>query len=111
MSSQDKAIAKFVLEDGTEVYFEVPEPSSGDAVQEVALGQDVYEIAEGKFEQAIEKVRPVANAIVSRLKDGLTTPADEVEIKFGFNLTADAGVVFSSVSSGVSFAVTLKWKK
>lgn len=113
MSSQDKAIAQFTLEDGTtEVYFEVPKPRSGSAIQNVGvnIGGTVYKATES-FEKAIDKIQPVANAVMSRLKSGLTTPANEIEVKFGLNLTADAGVVFSSVGGEVSFEVTLKWKK
>ncbi|MCY7285307.1 MAG: hypothetical protein LH679_18135 [Cyanobacteria bacterium CAN_BIN43] len=81
-----QAIAEFTLEDGTKAYFEIPEPNTGDAVENVALGEEVYKIAEGAagtFEQALDKVKPVANAVMTRLKTGLTTPVDEVEVKFG----------------------------
>jgi hypothetical protein len=110
-----QAIAEFTLEDGeTKVYFEVPEPAAGSAVENVALGEEVYKVAAGAagtFEQALDKVKPVANTVISRLKAGLTTPADEIEVKFGFKLTVDAGVLFSSVGSEASFEVTLKWSK
>jgi hypothetical protein len=107
-----QAIAEFTLEDGTKAYFEVPKPDVGDAVENVALGEEVYKVAEGvagTFEYALDKVKPVANAVINRLKTGLTTPADEVEVKFGFKLTVDAGVLFTSVGSEASFEVTLKW--
>jgi hypothetical protein len=108
-----QAIAEFTLEDGTKAYFEIPEPDTGDAIENVALGEEVYKVAAGAagtFEQSLDKVKPVANAVIARLKSGLTTPADEVEVKFGFKLTADAGVLFTSVGSEASFEVTLKWK-
>jgi hypothetical protein len=109
-----EAIAEFTLEDGTKAYFEVPKPDTGGAVENVALGEEVYKVAAGAagtFEQALDKVKPVANAVITRLKSGLTTPADEVEVKFGFKLTADAGVLFTSVGSEASFEVTLKWNQ
>ncbi|NJO39877.1 MAG: hypothetical protein HC769_03915 [Cyanobacteria bacterium CRU_2_1] len=108
-----QAIAEFTLEDGTQVYVEVPEPSAGTAVEEAALGEEVYKIAEGAagtFEKALDKVKPVANAVIHRLVSGLTTPADEVEIKFGFKLTADVGVLICA-GTEASFEVTLKWNK
>lgn len=109
-----QAIAEFTLEDGTKAYFEVPKPDAGNAVENVALGEEVYKVAEGAagtFEQALDKVKPVANAVMTRLKSGLTTPASDIEVKFGFKLTADAGVLFSSVGGEASFEVTLKWKE
>jgi Trypsin-co-occurring domain 1 len=53
----------------------------------------------------------VAAAAFQRLKQGLTTPASEVEIKFGLKMTAEAGVVISSVGGEVNFEVTLTWKQ
>jgi Trypsin-co-occurring domain 1 len=107
-----QAIAEFTLEDGTKAYFEVPEPDTGDAVENVALGEEVYKVAAGaagSFERSLDQVKPVANAVMARLKTGLTTPADEVEVKFAFKLTVDAGVLFT-VGSEASFEVTLKWQ-
>ncbi|QYO62201.1 CU044_2847 family protein [Leptolyngbya sp. 7M] len=107
-----QAIAEFTLKDGTKVYVEVPEPSSGSSVKAAALGEEVYQVvdgAKGTFERALDKVQPVANAVIDRLVSGLTTPADEVEVKFGFKLTADAGVLICAVGSEASFEVTLKW--
>lgn len=107
-----RAIAQFELEDGTKIFIEVPEPeNNNDATEEIALDveQTIYKASE-TFEKAIDKVKPVANVILSRLKSGLTTPADEVEVKFGFNLTADANVIFSSIGGQVAFEVTLKWQ-
>jgi hypothetical protein len=52
-----QAIAEFTLEDGTKAYFEVPEPDAGDAVENVALGEEVYRVAAGAagtFEQALD---------------------------------------------------------
>jgi len=109
---EKKAIAQFKLEDGTEVYFEVPKPKSGSAIQNVGvnIGDVVYK-ASNTFEEAIDKIQPVAKVVIDRLKTGLTADTDEIEVKFGLNLTADANVVFSSVGGEVSFEVTLKWKK
>lgn len=110
----EKVVAQFSLEDGTKVYFEVPKPSINSSTVDVAIGDKVYEVAKGtagSFEKALDLVKPVANAVISRIKDGLTTPADEVEVKFGFKLSVEAGVIFSSVGGEASFEVTLKWKK
>ncbi len=112
MSKQ--AIAQFTLQDGTEVYVEVPELSSGTAVEEVALGEEVYRVAEGaagSFEKALDRVKPVADAVINRVVSGLATPVGEVEVKFGFKLTTDAGVLFCSVGGEATFEVTLKWKQ
>lgn len=106
----DKALAQFKLEDGTPFLVEIEEPNSS-AIERVALTETsemVYK-AKKNLNEALDVVTPVASAVVSKLKAGLTTPANEVEVKFGLKLSAEAGVVFTSVGSEVTFEVTLKW--
>ncbi len=52
----------------------------------------------------------MASTIISKLRD-LDTPADQVEVKFGLKLTADAGAIFTSVGGEVSYEITLKWSQ
>jgi hypothetical protein len=107
----DKEIAQFLLEDGTKFLVEVEEPE-GVVVERVAVntGQMVLQ-AKRTFEEAIDMVTPVASVLVSKLKQGMTHPANEVEVKFGLKLTAEAGAIFTSISGDVNFEVTLKWKE
>ncbi|MGB3298680.1 MAG: CU044_2847 family protein [Phormidesmis sp.] len=114
----EKELAQFKLEDGTAFLVEVDEPTStntrgGSGVQRVAApgtGQLVLE-ANQTLEEALDHVKPVIATVASRLRSGLTTPADEVEVTFGLKLSAVAGVVFSSVGGEVTFEVKLKWAK
>lgn len=108
----DKALAQFTLEDGTPFLVEIAEPSTS-AVERVAAvetGELVYK-AKKNLEEALEVVKPVAATVISKLQSGMPMPADELEVKFGLNLSAEAGVVFSSVGGEVTFEVTLKWSK
>jgi hypothetical protein len=66
--------------------------------------------AQQSFEEALDKIKPVASTLISKLR-GLNTPADEVEVKFGLKLTADAGAIFTSVGGEVSYEITLKWNQ
>ncbi len=106
----DKALAQFTLEDGTPFLVEIDEPNSN-AIERVALTETTEMVYKAKknLNEALDAIKPVASTVVSKLKDGLTTPADEVEVTFGLKLSAEAGVVFSSVGSEVTFEVTLKW--
>lgn len=113
----EKELAQFKLDDGTAFLVEVDEPRTttrgGSGVQRVAAdrtGQLVLE-ANQTLEDALEQVKPVIATVASRLRSGLTTPADEVEVTFGLKLSAAAGVVFSSVGGEVTFEVKLKWAK
>jgi hypothetical protein len=104
----EKQLAQFSLADGTTFLVEVDEPENK-AIQRVALpsGKQVLK-AQQTFEEALEQIKPVASAIISKLRD-LNQPADEVEVKFGLKLTADAGTIFASVGGEVTYEITLKW--
>jgi hypothetical protein len=110
----ENAIAQFQLEADSDVtvLFTVPEPSDDSALEEVGLdaGMMVYQATQ-TVGQAMDSVTAVAKTVVDRLKTGLTTPADEVEVKFGITLSADAGAIFTSVGGEVNFEITLKWNK
>ncbi|NEO13525.1 MAG: hypothetical protein F6J98_16245 [Moorea sp. SIO4G2] len=107
---KEKQLAEFFLSDGTTFLVEVEEPESN-AIERVALPSGKYVLkAQQSFEEALEKVKPVASTIISKLRD-LDTPADQVEVKFGLTLTADAGAIFTSVGGEVSYEITLKWSQ
>jgi hypothetical protein len=105
---EEKQLAQFYLQDGKTFLVEVDEPESP-AIQRVALpsGKQVLK-AQQTFEEALVQIKPVASAIISKLRD-LNQPADEVEVKFGLKLTADAGAIFASVGGGVTYEISLKW--
>lgn len=105
-----RELAEFSLNDGTTFLVEVDEPPSA-AIERAALptGQMVFK-AQQSFEEALERVKPVASTIISKLRS-LNTPADEVEVKFGLKLTADAGAIFTSVGGEVTYEITLKWNQ
>lgn len=108
----NKAVAQFKLADGTPFLVEIDEPESSAIEQVAAVETDrmVYQ-AKQNLEQALDKVKPVASSVLSKLRSGLTTPADEISVSFGLKLSADAGVIFSSVGGEVTFQVTLKWSQ
>ena len=110
--TQGKKIVEFHLKDGTPFLMEIEEAVGKS--QERATRGDLVDNA-GKaaqsFEAALDKAVPVATAAFERLRKGMTTPASEVEIKFGLKMTAEAGGIFSSIGGEVNFEVTLTWKQ
>lgn len=108
----NKEIAQFHLEDGTPFFVEIQESEAPNLrrAANIDIGQDVIE-AKQSFEAALGQVMPVASAALMRIRTGLTTPADEVELKFGVKLTAAAGAIIASVGGEVNFEITLKWKQ
>lgn len=105
----DKQLAQYSLEDGTTFLIEVQE-TANPAIERVSVNGEMVLKAQQTFEEALDKVKPVASAIIAKLR-GLNTPADEVEVKFGLKLTADAGAIFASVGGEVNYEITLKWSK
>ncbi len=108
--NKDRVLAEFQLKDGTSVRVEVPKPLDTNAVEEVSVLDEVLYKANETIESALDKVTPIASAVMSRVKAGLTTPAEEVEVKFGIDLSVESGVIISSVGGSVNFEITLKWK-
>jgi hypothetical protein len=86
--------------DGGTVLVEV-EGEAGDAVPKegvVKAGrrvgeavQDAVEEVQIKFEDAMEVVRRNAATIISKVKEGLVDPPDEVEVTFGLKATGELG--------------------
>ena len=106
-----RSLAEFHLEDGTTFLVEVPEPINEEAIEEVTILDEQLYKAKQSFESALDQVVPVASVAIERFKAGLTTPADGLELKFGVNLSADAGAILASVGGEVNFEVTVKWGK
>ena len=106
----EKQLVEFALEDGTTFLVEVDkQPTQRGEPKAVSRGNGVsVTAASKKFDQALEEIKPVITTVVSKLKDIDITP-NETEIKFGVKLTANAGIVFSSLGSELTFEITVKW--
>jgi Trypsin-co-occurring domain 1 len=107
-----KEIVEFYLDDGTTFLMEIDAPnnSSLKRVSRVDIGKDIVKATQS-FEKSLDRIIPFASTALNRLRYNLMTPADEVELKFGVKMTAEAGAIIASVSSDVSFEVTLRWKQ
>lgn len=107
-----RILAEFYLEDGKTTFLaEVPEPINESAIEEVTILDEQFYRAKQSFEAALDQVVPVASVAMERFKSGLTTPADGLELKFGVNLSVDAGAFLASLGGEVTFEVTVKWGK
>lgn len=104
-----RRLVEFPLEDGTSVWVEVEEMERPGPVP-AARGESVPERARQTFEAALEKVRPLAEAVVRQLR-ALADPPDEVEVEFGLKLNAEAGAVLAAAGTEAHYKVTLTWKR
>lgn len=103
-----KHIVEFPLESGDSILVEVDEPALMD--DRISLAEEVTQKAQQTFESALDKVKPVAGAILTKVRS-LKEPADEVEVKFGLKMSAELGAIIACGSAEVNYEVTLKWKR
>ncbi len=103
-----KRIVEFPLESGGSILVEVDEPALTD--DRIGLRDEVTQKAQKTFESALDTVKPLANAIMTKVRS-LNQPADEVEVKFGVKMSAELGAVIASGNGEVNYEITLKWNR
>jgi hypothetical protein len=105
----DRGLIELKLGDGTSVFVESTEDvAAGQGPQRISRGQAGAQEATDRFEDAVARIRPAAQALLDGLRD-LNTP-EQVSLEFGIKFNAKAGVVFASVDSEAVFKVSLTWK-
>jgi hypothetical protein len=108
MSQHD--LIELKLADGTSVFVEdTGTAPAGQGPQRVSRGSTGAQQADSRFEEAVARIRPAAEALLDSLKE-LETP-DQIDLEFGLKFNAKAGVIFASVDSEAVFKVALTWKK
>ncbi|HVF28626.1 MAG TPA: CU044_2847 family protein [Pyrinomonadaceae bacterium] len=103
-------LVEFPLESGSTVMVEVEEARSGGVVTRGLGPAEIATKATQTFEDALEKMRPAAGAVIAKLRD-LSVPPDQVGVEFGIKLNADAKAYIASASAEANFKVTLTWKR
>lgn len=104
-----KHLVEFKMEDGGTIIVEVDEPETGGTTRASRRPDEIAEEAKETFEQALSKIRPATEKVIHTLR-GLAHKPDEIEMEFGFNMSAAAGVVIASASTAANYKVTLRWK-
>ncbi|WP_370945406.1 CU044_2847 family protein [Amycolatopsis sp. cg5] len=99
-------LADFPLDDGGIVQIEIDEPLDG-MDRAGRVGTVVREAGES-FERALAGVRDAASAALGQFRSMAERP-DEVEIKFGVKMDAQAGAVIAKTGLQGQFEVKLKW--
>lgn len=105
-----KNLIEFPLEDGTSIFVEVDNDESDGGVIKASRSGEVAIKASQTFESALEKVKPIAQTVISKLRSLHDSP-DEVEVGFGLKLNAGVGAVVASTSMEANYTITLRWKK
>jgi hypothetical protein len=99
----------FPTEDGQVIVVEVEEEPGPGTVRASRPGE-VAERAQESFESALGSVRSAAEAMLDKLSE-LSERPDEVSVKFGVKLSAQAGAFIASTDAKANFVVTLTWAR
>ena len=104
-----KRVIEFKLEEEDIIIVEVDEAETRGTTPASRHPGDIAEIAKDTFEQALSKIRPATEKVITTLH-GLASKPDEIEMEFGFNMSASAGVVLAAASTGANYKGILRWK-
>jgi hypothetical protein len=99
---------EFELESGGHVIVEVGAPAGGMAP--AGVGDGIVQKMQKKFEDVLDGIAPVTEAVLSRLAD-LTSKPDEVSIELGFKIEANGSLVLASTAVEAHCRLTLGWKR
>jgi hypothetical protein len=101
-------LLEFELETGGHVIVEVEAPAGG--MGPVGVGDGIVQKMQKKFEDVLDGIPSVAEAVLSRLA-GLTTKPDEVSIELGFKIEANGNLVLAKTAVEGHCHLTLGWKR
>jgi hypothetical protein len=106
-----KRLIEFPLEEGGSIVVEVDEPAPEGGVVRAARPGEVAAKAGQTFEAALERIKPVAGTIITKLR-GLHDPPGEAVVEFGLKMSGQAGsVVVASVGAEAHYKVMLTWRR
>ena len=102
-------LVEFPLTTGGSVLVEVTDHTTGPVTRGLKAA-DVTARAQQTFEEAINRVRPAVDSVISQLRSLAQAP-DEVHVEFGLDLHAEAGAFIAAVSTTANFTVALTWRR
>lgn len=94
------------LDDGGVVLVEVEEHEDG--IRRSARPGEVVATAAESLQASLDRIRPVAVALVGKLRDLADRP-EEITVEFGIKWSAQAGVIVAQAASEANFKVALRW--
>jgi hypothetical protein len=103
-----KRLVEFRTNSGDVVVVEVDELVLDESDRVSKTWERVVEATE-TFEQAIAKVKPIAESIITELRN-LSEAPSEVSVKFGIKMSASAGAIVAAAGVEANYEVSLTWK-
>ncbi len=106
-----KRMVDVPLEGGGSMLIEVElDEDEQDGMVPAARAGDMAAKATQTLQEALEQIKPGAEAVVTKLREMSTRP-DEMEVTFGLKLSAGAGAFIASASTEANFTVRLAWNR
>ena len=105
-----KRLVEFKLGGGGTVVVETVGPEPDRPAPPAAPPEDAVEPAPQKFEAAFEGLKPVASAIVSKLR-GLSDPPLEMTVELALKATPEGGLIVAAGDSEANYKVKLTWRR
>jgi hypothetical protein len=97
------------LDGAAPIVMEIDDVGGGGIVRSARPGE-VIGTAAMSFEAALQRLQPMAQALIAKLRDLAERP-DEIGVEFGLKISMDAGLVVAHTSGEANFKVTLQWKR
>jgi hypothetical protein len=94
--------------DDTSILVEVEQLTDEEAI-DIGLAESTQKVRE-TLADSVEKMLPVAKMIVQKMRS-LPQEPSEIEVAFGFSLSAQAGAFIASSQAQANFALLLRWSK
>jgi hypothetical protein len=105
-----KRLVEFPLQGGAALLVEVEEPEPEGGLVRAGRGEGLVERASMTLVQALGRVRPAGEKLLSELRE-LTPAPDSIAVEFGIKLGAETGAFVASAASEANFKVTLRWDR
>jgi len=91
------------------IVMEIDDVGDGGIIRSARPGE-VIGTAATSFDDALQRLQPMAQALIARLRDLAERP-DGIGVEFGLKMTMDAGLVVAHTSGEANFKVTLQWNR
>jgi len=88
-----------------DILIEVDNPRSDGRVTRGGSADTLHKAA-ASFEEGWSRIKPVASQIIKQLSDSIEG-TEEVKVRFGVKLSADAGVFIASAGTEANFPVEI----
>jgi hypothetical protein len=81
----------------------------GGVVRSARPGEVVATVTQS-FDAALERLRPMIQAILAKVRDTAEGP-EQIAVEFGLKMSMEAGLIVAHATSEANFKVTLQWKR